>query len=78
MPSGAPFDVVLPVEVTNGSRAAGAATVTVAKGHVASEAVSVIRIPGSTGTVSVQIGDVPGLPSSHRGYALVKGAQLSL
>ena len=78
VPSGAPFDIVLPVEVTNGSLAGGATTVTIPKGHAESEAVSVVRTPGSTGSVSVQIGDVPGLPSSHGGYALVKGAPLSL
>ena len=76
--SGAPFDIVLPVEVTNGSLAGGVTTVPVAKGHVGSDAVTVVRTPGSTGTVSVQIGDVPGPPASHGGYVLVKGAQLSL
>ena len=78
VPSGAPFDIVLPVEVTNGSLAGGTTTVTVPKGHVDSGAVSVVRTPGSTGTVSVQIGDVPDPPASHGGYALVKGARLSL
>ena len=77
-PSAAPFDIVLPVEVTNGSLAGGATTVTIPQGQVASEAVFVVRTPGSTGTVAVQIGDVPDPPSLHNGYALVKGAPLSL
>ena len=76
-PSGAPFDIVLPVEVTNGSLAGGATTVTIPQGQVASEAVSVVRTPGSTGTVVVHIGEVPDPPSPHNGYELVKGAPLS-
>ena len=68
---------MLPVVVTNGRLAGGATTVTVAKGHLASEAVSVVRTPGTTGAVSVAIGELPDLPSAHGGYALVKGAPLS-
>ena len=77
-PSGAPFDIVLPVQITNGSIAGGVATVTISQGQVESEAVSVVRTPGSTGTVAVQIGDVPDPPSPHNGYVLVKGAPLPL
>ena len=77
-PSGAPFEIVLPVQVTNGTLAGGATTVTISQGRVESAAVTVVRTPGSTGTVSVQIGDVPDPPSAHDGYELVKAAPLAL
>lgn len=77
-PSGAPFDIVLPVRVTNGSIAGGVTTVTISRGQVESAAVSVVRTPGSTGTVSVEIGDLPDPPAAHGGYALVRRATLSL
>ena len=76
--SGAPFEIVLPVVVTHGSLSGGANTVTIPKGDLESAVVAVDRTPGTTGTITVEIGDLPALPSPHRGYALVKGRRLSL
>ena len=84
VPSGAPFDVEVPVAVTNGSLVGGASTVTVRKGDLESASHEVIRTPGSTGAVSVEIGDLPSPPDQpsppvpHVGYALVKGPPLPL
>jgi hypothetical protein len=76
--SGAPFEIVLPVVVTNGSLPGGANTVTILKGDLESAVVAVDRTPGTTGTITVEIGDLPAPPSPHRGYVLVEGERLSL
>ena len=83
-PSGAPFDIVLPVSVTNGTITGGATTLTILKGSVESEPLTVES--GTTLAVTVNIGDLPGLPTDtgrydiplHRGYALAKSADLPL
>ena len=81
VPSGAPFEIVLPVVVTNGSLSGGATTVTVPTGDLESRPHTVVRTPGTTGTVTVEIGDLPGIPpwpSWHHGYELVAGEPLPL
>ena len=82
-PSGAPFDIVLPLSVTNGSINGGATTLTIPKGKVESET---LTVSGTTFAVTVDIGVLPGLPTDtgrygirlHRGYALVKSTDLPL
>ena len=76
-PTGAPFALVLPVSVSNGSITGGATTLMIPKGSVESDSLTVTRIPGITAAVTVNIGDpLPGLPSDHSGYELVKSADL--
>ena len=77
-PTGAPFEMMLPLTVTNGSISGGATTITIPEGGVESEVLTVTRTPGTTGAVTVNIGTLPGLPSNHEGYALVKSADLPL
>ena len=71
-PVGAPFDIVLPLTVPNGSIGGGASSITISKGTVESGTLSVTRTTGTTAAVTVNIGTLPGIPTSHRGYALVK------
>ena len=74
-PTGAPFELVLPVMVENGTIVGGATTVTIPAGDVRSAAVTVARTSGTTDAVTVDIGTLPGLPpSGHRGYVLKKRA----
>ena len=85
-PTGAPFDMVLPLSVTNGSINGGATTLTIPKGSVESELLTVTRTTGTTATVTVDIGVLPGIPTEttqygiplHQGYALVKSTDLPL
>ena len=78
-PAGAPFEMMLPLTVTNGSISGGATTITIPKGSVESEVLTVTRTPGTTGAVTVNIGTLPRLPSIiTEGYALVKSADLPL
>ena len=77
-PTGTPFDIVLPVSVTNGSISGGATTVRIPKGSVESQPLTVTRTAGTTAAVTVNIGTLPSSPAEHRGYALVKSTDLPL
>ena len=77
-PTGAPFDIVLPISVTNGSLSGGATTITIPVGSVESAPLTVVRTPGTTAAVTVDIGTLPGLPTDHAGYALAKASDLPL
>ena len=68
VPVGAPFDIVLPLTVMNGS----ARTLTIPKGRVESGSLTVIRLAGTIDAVTVDIGTLPQLPLRHAGYNLVK------
>ncbi len=70
--TGAPFNIVLPVTVTNGSIDGGAATITIAAGSVESGLLTVIPTPGTSDAVTVDIGALPELPTNHFGYSLAK------
>ena len=72
IPTGAPYDIVLPITVTNGSLPNGMTTITIPKTDVESQAVTITRTQGTTGAVTVDFGILPTLPSSHSGYALSK------
>ena len=76
--TGAPFEMVLPVTVTNGSIDGTATTITIPIGSVESESLTVTRTTGTTAAVTVNIGTLPGLPSNHQGYALTKSSDLPL
>ena len=78
VPSGAPFTIVLPVSVTNGSIAGDVPTLSIAKGSIESDAVTVTRTEGTTDAVTVNIGTVPSLPTNHYGYALSKSDVLPI
>ena len=77
-PAGAPFDIVLPLTVTNGSINGGATTVTIPAGSVESDTLTVTRTPGTTFAVTADIDTVPGLPANHSGYTLAKSVDLPL
>ena len=77
-PSGAPFDMVLPLTVTNGSISGGATTLTIPAGSLESQPLTVTRTSGTTAAVTVDIGTLPGLPTNHSGYAFVKSSDLPL
>ena len=80
--TGAPFDIVLPIRIANGTLVDGEDSITIPTGSVASDIRTVSRTPGMTGAVTVDIGelpDPPGLPTNlSGGYALVKSADLPL
>ena len=77
-PAGAPFEIVLPLSVTNGTIDGDATTITIPTGRVESGPLAVTRTSGTTAAVSLDIGTLPGLPRGHFGYALAKASDLPL
>ncbi len=75
-PTGAPFDIVLPITVINGSISGGATSITIPQGSVESSSLTVTRNTGTTAAVAVSIGNLPSIPSTHDGYELTKGGTL--
>ena len=71
-PTGAPFDIVVPITVTNGSMSGGTTSVTISIGAVESPTRTVTRTTGTTAAVTVNIGTLPGIRSADTGYELVK------
>ena len=78
MPTGAPFDVTLPIDVTNGAVTGGASTVAIAIGETDSDPVAVTRAADAQSSVQADIGASPELPEDHSGYILSKSADLPL
>ena len=78
VPTGAPFEIVLPLTITNGSISGGASSITISAGSVESSSLTVSRTTGTTAAVTVDIGTLPGRPTGHGGYALVKSTGLPL
>ena len=72
VPAGAPFDIDLSLTVANGSITGGINSTTITAGSVESDPFTVTRTPGSLDAVTVDIGTLPGLPTNHLGYNLVK------
>ena len=77
-PAGAPFDMVLPLDVGSGTIDGGATTVTIPVGRLESDTLTVTRNSGATFTVTMDIGTLPELPEKQEGYALLKSANLPL
>ena len=80
--TGAPFEIVVPISVTNGSisevTGAPITTLTISQGDVESDTVTVSRTAGTTDAVSTDIGTLPSLPTNHYGYELSKSDTLPL
>ena len=76
-PTGAPFDIVVPVNISNGTISGGATSVTIPKGSVESSSLTVTATDPNL-TVSVGIGTLPGRPSGHNGYVLTKGQAIKV
>ena len=78
VPAGAPFDMMLPITVTNGALGQGETSVTVAAGTFESTTAAVTRDPASHEAVTVNLGTFPTLPVDHQGYALTASDPLPL
>ena len=76
--TGAPFDIVLPLVVANGSLIDNATTITIPRGKIESQHLTVSRTPETFGAVTVEVGSLPSLPATHAGYSLVKSNQIPL
>ena len=72
--AGAPFTIVLPLRVVNGTISGEVNALTIPQGSVESGRLTVTRTSGTTAAVTVDIGVLPGLPANHQGYQLAKPA----
>ena len=76
-PTGAPFNIVLPLSVMNGTVDGGATTIEIPAGSVESEPLTVTHTPGASDPIAVDIVVLPGLPIGHYGYSLVEPSSLA-
>ena len=76
--TGATFNYVLPLSVTNGSINGGTTSITIEAGSTESDTLTVTRTAGTTDAVTVDIGTLPRLTHNHSGYSLVKSSDLPL
>ena len=76
--TGAPFDVVLPLWLSNGEIDSGESSITIPQGSVESGALAISRTAGTRAAVTVDLGALPALPSGDNGYELVRSADLPL
>ena len=76
-PTGAPFNMELPVRIRGpGALVGEVGTVTIPAGAVESSPVGVRRTAGTEDAVSVDIGTLPSLPTKHDGYVFEKDKKL--
>ena len=76
VPAGAPFELILPVQVSGGTLSGVATTITIPQGSTGSSSQGASRTPGSKAPVTVDIESLPELPSADSGYELVKSSDL--
>ena len=73
--SGAPFEIMLPIKVANGTSVDGATAIIIPKGSVESRPVTLTRTPNTIHAVTVEIETpLPMHPATHNGYVLVTSA----
>ncbi len=73
VPTGAPFDIVVPISAANATVSDDETTLTISKGSIDSSALlTLTRTADTTAAVTVNIGTLPSLPTDHYGYTLTK------
>ena len=75
-PTGAPFNIVLPLIVMNGTLDGGATTIEIPAGGIESEPLTVTPTAGASDPVAVNIVVLPELPIGHYGYSLAEPSGL--
>ena len=77
-PTGAPFDLVLPIVVTNGNVTDGATQVVIPQGNIESRVLTVSRPADMITAVTADIGTLPECPSGYYGCMLSKSGEFPL
>ena len=78
VPTGAPFDISIPLLVENGSIDNEVTSITILKGNVKSEPFNITRTPGTIGPVTATMPNITTLPEGHLGYILMNTNDMSL
>ena len=76
-PTGVPFAVRVPVDVTNGRIDGAITALTIPVGATESNTLTVTRGPDTVGAMTAAIGALPYLPFGHAGYRLTKTVDAS-
>ncbi len=75
VPAGAPFTIVLPISITNGSIEGRVnTTITIPAGGIESEPLTVTRAAGVVEPMTLNIDTLPEVPRGHYGYDLVESS----
>ena len=72
IPTGTPFNMMLPINVVNGSLAGNTDAITLMQDSVESQPLTITRTLNTLDAVTVDIGTLPNLPANHIGYVLTK------
>ena len=75
-PTGAPFNIVLPLSVSNGTIDGAVTNIEIPASSVESEPLTVTPTPGASDPVAVNIVILPELPIGHYGYSLAEPSGL--
>ena len=75
-PTGAPFNIVLPLSVMNGTIDGGATTIEIPAGSVESEPLTVTPTAGASDPIAMNIVVLPEVPIGHYGYSLAEPSGL--
>ncbi|MCG9129033.1 leucine-rich repeat domain-containing protein [Candidatus Poribacteria bacterium] len=78
IPTGAPFKIVVQVNVVNGTFGDNATTAAIPKGSIESNSVSVTPTAGTTDAITANLDTLPTIPRNHFGYALTKSDVMSI
>ncbi len=70
--TGALFDISVPINIRTGTTLTNTITLTIPQGSRESQIHEVTRTADTTAAVTADIGNLPILPTTHTGYALVK------
>ena len=76
--TGAPFEIVLPITLVSGEIDGNTSSIVISAGSLESAVHTIARRPDTISAVTIDISDLPRLPPFHRGYELVKSANLPL
>ncbi|MCG9128174.1 cadherin domain-containing protein [Candidatus Poribacteria bacterium] len=72
IPTGAPFNIKITVNLANGYILNNGNEITISKGDKYSDLIQVYRTPGTTDPITIDIATIPILPDGHFGYTLIK------
>ena len=72
IPTGAPFEVTFPINVTNDGITNEVTTITISTGSVESELFNISSTEAASATQIVEIGTLPTLPRNHYGYTFAR------
>ncbi len=76
--TGAPFEMVLPLQVINGRINSRTGRFVIPRGRLESDVVTVTRTAGTTAAVTVEIASLPALPANYSGLTLARSTDLPL